>query len=94
MGNRNWRRGEIRPTPPSLRGRKRSSYHSLPQVCFTYYFILFNYLLAFTLSVIDHCLSSRTLGNIVTGNDEQTQCVLESGALEGMSKLIMVSFIY
>lgn len=38
-------------------------------------------------ALITPCL--RTLGNIVTGNDEQTQCVLEAGALSGMEKLIM-----
>jgi len=38
-------------------------------------------------ALITPCL--RTLGNIVTGNDEQTQCVLEAGALSGMAKLIM-----
>lgn len=37
-------------------------------------------------ALITPCL--RTLGNIVTGNDEQTQCVLEVGALAGMSSLI------
>jgi len=38
-------------------------------------------------ALITPCL--RTLGNIVTGNDEQTQCVLESGALQGMERLVM-----
>jgi len=38
-------------------------------------------------ALITPCL--RTLGNIVTGNDEQTQCVLEANALLGMERLIL-----
>lgn len=30
----------------------------------------------------------RTLGNVVTGNDDQTQIVIESGALDALNELI------